>query len=67
MKKLRQEIAEFNPQGEPINRTHLKSLDYLQNVLKESKACSLTLFVTELMKISAPLISIGTCQYSHSS
>ena len=41
MKKLRQEIASLDTQGEPINRTHLKSLSYLQNVLKESKAANL--------------------------
>lgn len=37
MEKLRKEIAELDTKGESINRTHLRSLKCLQNVLKESK------------------------------
>lgn len=37
MQKVREEITNLDTNGQPIDRSHLRSLKYLQNVLKESK------------------------------
>lgn len=43
MGKLRQEISDLDTGGDAIHRNHLRGLQYLQNVLKESmKATSST-------------------------
>lgn len=39
LRKLKTEIMEFSSRSTPLDRTELRSMRYLQNVLRESKSC----------------------------
>lgn len=67
MEKLRAEISTLPVNEEDMRRSDLRNLDYLQNVLKESKCCCAVRKTIVLRSniFSSSTVPFCTCQYPH--
>lgn len=69
MEKLRKEISGLDTKGHPLNRGHLRSLKYLQNVMKESTyhdARHASRWVPQLTPHSPPTVPLRASQQPNS-